>query len=116
MEETKLLVQVVNKIHYSIYVKWETTPVTHVSYDTVKQRFKNCEIDILTHIQIANSNYFNRTFTAYRTDMKKTWRTINETLSRNKKKCDLPGTFVHNCRTLSNSKEITNAYNLSLLI
>ena len=62
----------------------ETTSVTHVSYDTVKQRFKSCEKDIPKQIQIAKSNYFNRIFTAYRTDMKKTWRTINETLSRNK--------------------------------
>ena len=44
--------------------------------------------------------------------MKKTWRTINETLSRNKKKCDLPPSFVHNGRTLANSKEIANAFNL----
>ena len=56
----------------SLYVKWKTTPVTHVSYDTVKQRFKSCEKDILKQIQIAKSNYFNRIFTAYRTDMKKT--------------------------------------------
>ena len=43
--------------------------------------------------------------------MKKTWRTINETLSRNKKKCDIPPSFVHNGRTLSNSKEIANVFN-----
>ena len=41
--------------------------------------------------------------------MKKTWRTINETTSRNKRKWDLPPSFVHNGRTLSNSKEIANA-------
>ena len=44
--------------------------------------------------------------------MKKTWRTINETLSRNKQKCDLPPSFKHNGRTLSNSKEIANTFNL----
>ena len=106
----ELLAQVVKK--NSLYVKWKTTPVTHVSYDTVKQRFKSCEKDILKQIQMAKSNYFNRIFTAYRTDMKKTWRTINETLSRNKKKCDLPPSFEHNGRTLSNSKEIANTFNL----
>ena len=44
--------------------------------------------------------------------MKKTWGTINDTLSQNKKKCDLPPSFVHNGRTLSNSKEKANAFNL----
>ena len=89
----------------SLYVKWKPNPVTHVSYDTVKQRFKSCEKDILKQIQIAKSNYFNCIFTAYRTDMKKTWRTINETLIRNKKICDLPPSFVHDGLTLSNPKK-----------
>ena len=40
----------------SLYVEWKTTPVTHVSYDTVKQRFKSCEKDILKQIQMAKSN------------------------------------------------------------
>ena len=44
--------------------------------------------------------------------MKKTWRSINETLSRNKKTCDLPSTFFHNGRTLSNTNEIANTFNL----
>ena len=61
----ELLAQVVKK--KSLYVKWKTAPVTHVSYDTVKQRFKSCEKDILKQIQIAKSNYFNRIFTAYHT-------------------------------------------------
>ena len=37
---------------------------------------------------------------------------FNETLSRNNKKCDLPPSLVHNGRTLSNSKEMANAFNL----
>ena len=38
--------------------------------------------------------------------MKKTWRSIYEALSRYKKTCDLPPTFFHNGRTLSNTNEI----------
>ena len=96
----------------SLYVKWKTTPVTHASYDNVKESFKNCEREILKQIQVAKHDYFNRIFTAYKTDMKKTWRSINETLSRNKKTCDLPPTFFHNGRTLSNTNEIANTFNL----
>ena len=44
--------------------------------------------------------------------MKKTWRSINETLSRNKKTCNLPPTFFHNGRTLSNTNEIANTFHL----
>ena len=46
--------------------------------------------------------------------MKKTWRSINETLSRNKKICDLQATFFHNGRILSNTNEIANTFNLYL--
>ena len=96
----------------SLYVKWKTTPVTHASYDTVKESFKNCEREILKQIQVAKHDNFNRIFTAYKTDIKKTWRSINETLRRNKKTCDLPSTFFHNDRTLSNTIEIANTFNL----
>ena len=81
----ELLAKIVKK--NSLYVKWKTTPVTHASYDNVKESFENCEREILKQIQVAKQDYFNRIFTAYKTDMKKTWRSINETLSRNKKTC-----------------------------
>ena len=44
--------------------------------------------------------------------MKKTLRSVNETLNRNKKTCDLPPTFFHNGRTLSNTNEIASTFNL----
>ena len=44
-------------------------------------------------IKEAKQQYFDRIFTAYRTDLKKTWRTISETLCRNKKHCDVPSRF-----------------------
>ena len=52
--------------------KWETTLVTHTSYNNVKESFINCEREILKQIQVAKHDYFNRIFTAYKTDMKKT--------------------------------------------
>ena len=93
----KLLEKTVKKKLF--HVKWNTTPVTHASYNNVKESFKNCGREILKQIQVANHDHFNRIFTAYETDMKKTWRYTNETLSRNKKTCDLPPTFFHNGRT-----------------
>ena len=43
------------------------------------------EKDTIKNIREAKKQYFDRIFTAYQSDMKKTWRTINETLNRNKK-------------------------------
>ena len=44
--------------------------------------------------------------------MKKTWRTINEALNRNKKSSNVPSLFYHNGRTVSNMKEIANTCNV----
>ena len=63
-------------------------------------------------IQEAKKSYFNRIFDTYKSDIKKTWLTINDTLSRNKNKRDLPSTFHYNGLTLTNPKEIANSFNV----
>ena len=46
--------------------------------------------------------------------MKKTWKTINETLNRSKRGSNVTSIFYHNSITLSNSntKDIANALNV----
>ena len=51
-------------------------------------------------------------FIVYRSVTNKTWRTINETLNRNKKSSNVPSPFYDNGRTLSNMIEIANAFNV----
>ena len=58
------------RIHYMLNGKQFQSPVFLMTR-TVKQRFKSCEKNILKQIRIAKSNYFNRIFTAYLTDMRK---------------------------------------------
>ena len=78
------LVQIV--IQNEMYVGWKTTPVTHTNHERVKLRFKGYEKLVLKEIENAKGEYFNRVFTAYRSDIKKTWQVLNKTLSRNSKK------------------------------
>ena len=56
-------------------------------------------------IQEAKKSYFNRIFDTYKSDIKKNWLTINDTLNRNKNKRDLPSTFYYNSLTLTNPKK-----------
>ena len=44
--------------------------------------------------------------------MKKTWRTINETLTRNRQGSELPSIFFHDDKELTNPTEIANAFNV----
>ena len=66
---------------------------------------------VLKEIEKAKGEYFNRVFTAYRSDMKKIWQVINETLSRNSKKIDIPSKFIHEECELADPTEIANAFN-----
>ena len=43
--------------------------------------------------------------------MKKLWRIINETLSKNKISSEMPSTFFPNGKELTNPTEIANAFN-----
>ena len=86
------------------------TPL-HTDHERVKLRFKGYEKLVLKEIEKAKGEYFNRVFTAYRSDMKKTWQVINETLSRNSKKIDMPSKFIHEECELVDPPEIANAFN-----
>ena len=44
--------------------------------------------------------------------MEKTWKTINETLNRNKKNSNVASILYHNGNVLSNAKDIANAFNV----
>ena len=95
-----------------MYVTWKTTPVTHINYENIKQRFKSYEKIVKKDIKEAKQRYFDQIFTAYKSDMKKTWKTINETLNRSKRGSNVTSIFYHNGFTLSNAKDIANAFNV----
>ena len=63
------------------------------------------KIDIAKHI------FYHNVFKSYKTDMKKTWSMINETLNRNKNKNDLPTEFLVNDHCISNPKIIADSFN-----
>ena len=71
MDDRSTFSQIV--IKNEMYVDWKTTPVTHTDHERVKLRFKGYEKLVLKEIENAKGEYFNRVFTAYKGDMKKTW-------------------------------------------
>ena len=106
----ELLQEIVTK--NKMYVTWKTTSVDHINYEQIKQRFKSYEKIVKKDIKEAKQRYFDQIFTAYKNDMKKTWKTINETLNRNKKNSNVASIFYHNVNVLSNAKDIANAFNV----
>ena len=110
----ELLTEVVKKT--KLYVEWKTTSVTHVNYHRNKQRLKEHEKETLKKIREAKKQYFDRIFTAYKANIKKTWKTINETLNRNKNGSELPSRFLHNDVEILDPKDIATAFMNTLKI
>ena len=105
----ELLAQVIKK--NDMYVDWKTTPITHPDYEQVKLKFKGYEKIVSKGIDKAKKNYFDRVFVAYKSDMKKTWQVISQTLSRNKTSHEMASVFNHEGHELADSVEIANAFN-----
>ena len=65
----ELLIKIVEK--NKLYVKWKTTPINLEKCEEIKKQFKECEKNVIKLIKEAKQQYFDRIFTAYRTDLKK---------------------------------------------
>ena len=90
---------------------WKTTLLTNENYEIYKARFKDHDKEVKKDFVNAKKRYYNRIFDTYRSGMKKTWKTINETLSGNKFISELPSTFLRNDLELTVPIEIANAFN-----
>ena len=60
----------------------------------------------------AKREYYFKTFTAHKNDMKKTWKTIDETLNRKRNKSKFPSEFIINNRSITDHKEIADQFNI----
>ena len=59
----------------------------------------------------AKKSYYHETFVKYKNNMKKTWKTINETLGKRKKVTKIPTTISYNNNLITTPSAIANAFN-----
>ena len=68
--------------------------------------------ELLTkNIQEAKRVYYFNSFKTFKTNIKKAWKTINDTLGRNKKESHLPISVFHENRHITDPNIIANMYN-----
>ena len=66
-----------------MYPNWKST-INNEEYDNKKVNFKTYDRIVSDGIQNAKHQYYVNTFVSHKNDMKKTWKTIDETLNRGK--------------------------------
>ena len=81
-------------------------------YREKKCNFKSLERIIKENIKVAKREYYFKTFTAQKNDMRKTWRTINDTLNSKSNKNKFSTKFIVNYKTITDHKEIADQFNI----
>ena len=93
------------------YRDWKSTN-NDVEYEVKKVNFKTFEKIVKDNIRAAKREYYFKTFTSQKNDIKKTWKTIDETLNRRKNKSKFPSEFIVNNRSIADQKEIADQFNI----
>ena len=76
----KNLLALVNKKNDK-YRDWKSTN-NDIEYEIKKVKFKTFEKIVKEDIKVAKRDYYFKTFTAHKNNLKKTWKTIDETLKK----------------------------------
>ena len=99
------------KFRDELYVKWKKTDPSSAEYYLLENSFRSfCGI-LQKDIRRAKSQYYHRKFENYKSDIKNTWKQINEVIHKKKKTPDLPKYFLENDKILTENKDIANCFN-----
>ena len=64
------------------------------------------------NIKVAEREYYFKTLTAQKNNMRKTWRTINDTLNSKSNRSKFPTKFIVNNKIITDHKEIADQFNI----
>ena len=77
-----------------------------------KNNFETFERVVKDNIRAANRNTISKHSQRKKNNIKKTWKTIDETLNRRKNKSKFPSEFIVNNRSIADHKEIADRFNI----
>ena len=90
------LLTLINEKNYK-YRDWKSTN-NDVEYELKKNNFETFERVVKDNIRAANRNTISKHSQRKKNNIKKTWKTIDETLNRRKYKSKFPSEFIVNNR------------------
>ena len=94
-----------------MYREWKSTN-NNEEYEIKKIYFKTFDNIITDEIKNAKHQYYFDTFTIHKNNMKKTWKTIDETLNRGKSRTQFPNKFTIDNKSITDHKEIADQFNI----
>ena len=99
------------KFRDNLYVKWKKSNPSSILYHQLENSFKSfCSI-LQKTMRNAKSQYYYEKFNNYQSDIKNTWKQINEIIHKKKKIPDLPKYFLDNDKILTENTDIANCFN-----
>ena len=82
------------KFRDKLYKKTRLTDLGSIKYETLHENLKAFNSILQRNINQAKKSYYDDKFKRYITNMKKTWTTINEILSKSNNKKEFPSYFT----------------------
>ena len=94
-----------------LYKKLKLTNPNSPNYDTIKTNLKTYNLILKQNIHSAKQIYYETCFHHFRNDIRNTWKTLNEILTKNKTKQKLPTVFKENGTDITGNINIANKFN-----
>ena len=94
-----------------MYKKTRLTDPDSIKYETLHENLKAFNSILQRNIKQAKKSYYDDKFKRYITNMKKTWTTINEILSKPNNKKEFPSYFTMKDKKNSDKQDIANQFN-----
>ena len=95
----------------NLYKKIKLTNPASREYETLKINLKTYNKILRTSICAAKKQFLAYTFEKYKSDIRNTWKSINEVLSKKGNKNTSPTSLNVNGNEITNTSEITNMFN-----
>ena len=95
----------------NLYRRWKSKPPSSQLYETLKRKFQEYASEVDKLIRLAKIDFYQREFEKFTGDVKKTWKTINSILNRNRRVNNFPSHIISNNKKISNKQEIVDELN-----
>lgn len=99
------------KFRDKLHKKLNNTPEDDPHYEIRETHLKNFNTILRRSIKLAKKMYFDECFLKHQSDMRKTWKTINEIISKSKNSNSFPDEFNINNETVNDNQTISNEFN-----